>query len=125
MENAMVHVLREDQARINITYSGSNGELPDPVNVDTTDDDVKRMLSEVLRAGDIPGIAAQPNVDLRDFVVDRFGPTEARPYNLIMVRPKTPFGMAPGGMRREEPLPNVTQASNDRDHRCPHCLRKY
>ena len=92
MENALVPVLRDDQARVNITYAGSNGELPDPVSVDAADDEIKLMLTEALRAGDIPGIPADPQADLRDFVVDRFGPSEARPHHLLMVRPKTPFG---------------------------------
>jgi hypothetical protein len=54
----------------------------------------------------VPGIPADRDADFRDFVVDRFPPTEARPYNLIQVRPKTAFGMAPGG-------------------HCPHCKRAY
>jgi hypothetical protein len=35
------------------------------------------------------------NVDLTDFGVDRFTENDARPYNLIQIRPKTPFGGLP------------------------------
>lgn len=80
-----------DQARVNITYAGSNGDLPDPVSFQAADGDVKTWLSEALRTGGIPGIPAAV-ADLRDFVVDRFPATNARPYNLLQVRPKTPFG---------------------------------
>ena len=50
------------------------------------------MVTEALRTGGVPGIAAMRFVDLRDFVIDRYRATEARPYNLIQIRPKTPFG---------------------------------
>lgn len=83
----------DNEARLNITYNGSNGDLTDTINFDATDDDIKRWATEAIRTGSVPGIAADPNVDLTNFVVDRFGPNEARPYFLVQVRPKTPFGM--------------------------------
>jgi hypothetical protein len=70
------------------------------VHVDSSEADIKRMITEALRAGSIPGIAADANADISDFVVDRFGPTEGRDYNLIMLRPKTPFGVAHYGYAR-------------------------
>lgn len=84
--------LQNTDARVNVTYAGQNGELPDPVFFDTPDGDVKGFISEAVRAGTIPGIPADPNADFTDFVVNRFAPTDDRPYNLIMLRPKTPFG---------------------------------
>lgn len=81
-----------NEARVNVTYGGSNGDLPDPVSYDSGDGDVKTWVSEAIRTGGIPGIAATANVDLTDFVVDRFTANEARPFNLIQLRPKTPFG---------------------------------
>ncbi len=90
--DAMVQVIGPDQARVNITFSGSNGDLPDPVAFDAPDADVKRWVTEAVRTGGVPGIAASPNADFADFVVDRFEATDVRPHRYLMVRPKTPFG---------------------------------
>lgn len=84
------------EARVNITWAGQNGDLPDPVAFDATDGDVKQWVSEAVRGG-IPGIRADPAINLQDFVVDRFNSTDARPYNLIQIRPKTPFGASGRG----------------------------
>ncbi len=80
------------EARVNVTYKGQNGDLPDPVNFEATNGDVLGWAAEAIRTGGIPGIATDPGVNLADFVVDRFEPTEARPWNLLQIRPKTPFG---------------------------------
>jgi hypothetical protein len=85
-------VLDANMARVNVTYGGQNGDLPDPVSFDATDGDVKQWIVESLRTGGIPGIPETHDVDLKDFVVDRFEATEARPYRLLQLRPKTPFG---------------------------------
>lgn len=85
-------MLNNNEARVNCTYAGANGDLPDTVAFDASDTDVKTWISEALRGGNIPGIAAIEQVDLTDFVVDRFTANEARPFNLIQIRPKTPFG---------------------------------
>ena len=84
--------IKENEARLNVTWAGQNGDLPDPVFFQSTDGDVKNWVTEAVRAGSIPGIAADPNADFTDFVVDRFTATEARPYALIQIRAKTPFG---------------------------------
>ncbi len=81
-----------DEARVNVTVAGSNGDLPDPVSFDATDGDIKAWVTEAVRTGNVPGIPANPDVSFVDFVVDRFSASEARPYNLLQVRPKTPFG---------------------------------
>lgn len=80
------------QARVNVTYGGQNGDLPDLVYFQATDADIRVWVTEAVAAGSIPGIVAAPRANFRDFVVDRFGATVARPYNLIQLRPKTPFG---------------------------------
>lgn len=80
------------EARVNITFNGQNGDLPDPVNFDSTDGDIRGWISEALRTGGVPGIEAVGQADLTDFKVDRFAATETRPYNLIQLRPKTAFG---------------------------------
>ena len=84
--------IRPDEARVNVTWQGQNGDLPAPVGYDSTDGDVKGWITEAIRNGNVPGVAQDANPDLTDFVVDRFDATEARPYNLIQIRPKTPFG---------------------------------
>lgn len=84
-------MIGENEARVNVTYAGANGDLPDPVAFDATNEQVKGWISEAIRGGGVPGIDAQ-EVDLTDFVVDRFAATEVRPYALISIRPKTPFG---------------------------------
>jgi hypothetical protein len=79
-------------ARLNITWHGANGDLPDPVPYDATDAALKQMAEESIRGGYIPGIQADQGVDLSDFVVDRFPSTEQVDSNRIFIRPKTPFG---------------------------------
>lgn len=80
------------EARVNVTYDGANGDLSDPVPYDTTDTVVRRLVEESIRTGSLPGFAADADVDLGDYVVDRFPATAERDHNVIFVRPKTPFG---------------------------------
>jgi hypothetical protein len=82
-------------ARLNITFGGQNGDYPDPVSFDATDADVKQIATEAIRTGYIPGIPADGNADIQDFVVDRFPATDELPPRL-MLRPKTPFGEEDG-----------------------------
>lgn len=91
-DNELVRVMRDDEARVNITWKQQNGELPETVYRDSAEGDIRAMVTEAVRNGGVPGIPADAAADFRDFVVDRFPPTEARPYNLIQVRPKTAFG---------------------------------
>jgi hypothetical protein len=86
--------IKDTEARVNITYGGKNGDLPDPVFFQSTDGDVKNWVTEAVRNGSVPGLDAAAGADFGDFVIDRFAASEARPYNLIQVRPKTPFGFA-------------------------------
>lgn len=87
-------------ARVNVTWSRENGDLRDPVSVDASDTDVKRMVQEALRSGGVTGIRADANADLTDFVVDRFGPNDEYPFARIIMRPKTPFGFKAPDMYR-------------------------
>lgn len=84
--------IREDEARVNVTYAGTNGDLPDPVSFDATDGDLKQWVTEAVRTGGIPGVGEHEDADFTDFVVDRFVATPERPWNAIFLRPKTPFG---------------------------------
>lgn len=93
-EQITVETILAGEARVNITWAGSNGDLEQPVPYDATDGDIKQWVTEAVQTGSVPGITADANADFTDFVVDRFGPTEARPWALVSVRPKTPFGTA-------------------------------
>lgn len=84
-------MIEAHEARLNITYQGENGDLPDPINYDSADGDILQWASEAIRTGGVPGIQMYPNVNLTDFVVDRFPATGDQP-NKVFVRPKTPFG---------------------------------
>jgi hypothetical protein len=95
VQNAIVPAqgwINPGEARVNVTWAGQNGDLPDPVNYDATPGDVLGWVAEAIRTGGVPGIAADARADIRDFIVDKYPPTDVRPYNLIQVRPKTPFG---------------------------------
>ncbi len=81
-----------NEALVNLTWAGSNYDIPDPVSVDITDDGIKAMLGEVIQAGSY-GISSDQDVaQLRNFMVERDPPNQTHPYNRIVVRPKTSFG---------------------------------
>lgn len=90
--NEMVRAPGEGEAKVNVTWRGQNGDLVNPVGYDSTSEDVRTWVTEAVRTGGVPGIPADDAADFRDFVVERFPPTEIRPWPLISVRPKTPFG---------------------------------
>jgi len=87
-------VIKNDEAQVNITWNGQNGDLPDPVYFDSTDADLRAMVTEAVQNGDVPGITKDVDVDFADFVIDRFSATEDNNINRIQIRPKTPFGKA-------------------------------
>jgi hypothetical protein len=82
------------EARLNITYGGQNGDLPDPIARDASDGDIKQWAQEAVRGGHVPGIRADRTVSFAAFVVDRFPPNDQRPYHTIFLRPKTEFGVS-------------------------------
>ena len=86
-------MINEHQARLNVTWKGENGDLPDPVDFDSVDAVLIGYAEEAIRGGDIPGIALDANVELTDFVIDRFPAHAEVPYNRLVARPKTPFGL--------------------------------
>jgi len=83
--------INDNEAYVNITWSGQNGDLTSPVPYDLTDSEIRTLAAASLSEGAVAGMDAA-TADFSDFVVDRFGPGEAYPYNRIMIRPKTPFG---------------------------------
>lgn len=80
------------EAAVSVTFAALHGDLPDPVAFDAPDADVRTMLTEALRNGSVRGIPAQANVDLTNYVVDRFPANAEYPSNRMMLRPKTAFG---------------------------------
>ena len=85
--------IRADQAVLNVTWQGQNGDNPEAVLYDSSDAEIRRIAQEGVQAGSIPGIRPDAGADLKDFVVDRF-PASAEPPmpNRLFLRPKTPFG---------------------------------
>jgi hypothetical protein len=86
------NALVPNMAKLTITYNGQQGDLPDPVPYDSTDDILKQMAAESIRQGYIPGIDGLADVNFADFVVDRFPARPDVPFNRLSIRPKTPFG---------------------------------
>jgi hypothetical protein len=79
-------------ARLNVTFSGQNGDLTDPILYDATDEEIRQIAEEAIRNGSIPGIDRDEFASLEDFVVDRFPAGAGVTENRLLVRPKTPFG---------------------------------
>ena len=83
-------LFQNHMARLNITWKGQNADLPDMIDKDATDAEIKTMATEAV-AGGLPGIESDAGANFGDFVVDRFEATAELPAR-VMVRPKTPFG---------------------------------
>jgi hypothetical protein len=95
MDDAIVMApvqLPANAAKLNVTWNGQNGDLPDPVPYDATDGDLRAMATEAIANGGIPGVTADAAVNLADFVVDRYAATDEIPFARVFIRPKTPFG---------------------------------
>lgn len=91
MVDEIVVVPQEDEARLNVTWAGNNFDLPDPIFWNMEDREIRSIAEEVIRNGAL-GVVADRDVDLTDFVIDRFPVNDQRPYRLYQIRPKTPFG---------------------------------
>jgi hypothetical protein len=78
-------------ARVEVTWRGYHAELPDGVAEDADDAAVRRIVTEAIRAG-FAGMPADPGAELTKFVVDRYAPSETRPFPLLLIRPAVPFG---------------------------------
>ena len=90
-------------AKLNITFNGLQGDLPDPVPYDATDADLKQIATEAVRDGYVPGIDASPDASFVDFVVDRYPARDDIQFNRLSLRPKTPFG----DIRTDEEIQDV------------------
>jgi len=118
-QDALVPVIEqpEGMARLNITYGGQQGDLPDPVPFDMRDNELKQIATESVRTGSVPGIDEVGDANFDDFVVDRFPSREDVPYNRLSLRPKTPFGAS--GIQDGVVLPGNSSYAHCR---CGHCF---
>lgn len=91
-ENALQPAVAMQMARLTITFNDMQGDLPDLVPFDATDEDLKQMAMECIRDGYVPGIDADPNANFANYIVDRFPAREDIPWNRLSMRPKTEFG---------------------------------
>jgi hypothetical protein len=91
-ELIIVDAIRDDEATLNITWAGQNGDLEDPIPFDAPDLVLRALAMEAVRTGGVPGIIEDINANFEGFVVDRYPATTEKPYNRVFVRPKTAFG---------------------------------
>ena len=90
--NDLNYGMRADEARLNITWAGQNGDLKDPVPYGATDAMIREWATEAIASGGVVGIRADADAKLTGFVVDRFPATDKTPYHRMFLRPETPFG---------------------------------
>jgi hypothetical protein len=79
-------------ATLNITYQGQSADYDLPLDIATTDGDIRRIAVEVVRSGNARGLHL-PHLTanaFNDFVVDRVTGPGGQPR--IYLRPKVPFG---------------------------------
>lgn len=84
--------VNDGYAVLNITYDGQQGELPDPINFDAADSDIRQWAKEAIQGGGIQGINQDTDADLTSFVVERFPPGNGIDFARVSLRPKTAFG---------------------------------
>jgi len=72
-------------------YRQQHGTCPTPMPLTMTDAEILTALTEMVQAGDLAGIAADPTADLEGYNVDRF-PASGEQPNRILVRPEAKFG---------------------------------
>ena len=76
-------------ATLNITYNGLSADYALELDAQVSDADIKRIAVEVVRSGNVPGLALPHLADAAfdSFVVDRLQGGQR-----IYLRPKVPFG---------------------------------
>lgn len=90
--------IMENEAVVILAVKGQMGEMVDssnkltPIPYDASNENVLEWIGEAVRSGNVRSIEADSDLDLKDYVVDRMPATADRPYNMVMVYPKTPFG---------------------------------
>jgi hypothetical protein len=76
-------------ATLNITYNGLSADYPLELDTQMSDQDIRRIAVEVIRAGGVPGLQLAHLAEgaFDGFVVDRLQGGQR-----IYLRPKVPFG---------------------------------
>jgi hypothetical protein len=79
---------------LNITYLGQSADYDLALDASASDDDIRRIATEVVRAGDVRGLHVPelPRDAFVHFVVDRLTGPSGEPR--VYLRPKVPFGSA-------------------------------
>jgi len=79
-------------AVLNVTFEEMSVDYPQAIDYHLSDSDIRRIATELLRSGDIPGLLLAELSDnaFNYFVVDRFD--TAQGGQRIYLRPKVPFG---------------------------------
>ena len=106
--------LQANEALVNVTWAGQNGDMPQPVEFDSSNQDILTWVTEAVRSGSIPGITSDPDADFSDFVVEKLAATEVRPTNQVIIRPKTAFGDWGFDETREERLARQARERRER-----------
>lgn len=86
--------MNPEMAVLNITFRRQSGSMPDMVSFDLDDESIKRMATEAINAGGVPGIDRfeATEDDFEYYTVDRFEAKDDLPCRLFM-RPKSPVGL--------------------------------
>ena len=83
-------IVQAGEAVLNITWQGQNGNLPNPILMDSPDAEIFRWATEAVQTG-IRGIDPDPNVNFQDFKVERIAAKDGLPPR-VLLRGKTEFG---------------------------------
>ena len=81
-----------NEAIVNVTWAGNNGDLRDPVSFDASETDIRAWVTEAVRSGGVANITMDVNANFTDYIIDRYAATTETPFNRIFLRPKVPFG---------------------------------
>ena len=85
--------LNPGEAVLTITYNGQLGDMPSPVPQNASNEDILAWTTEAVRSGSVPGIQRTPTASFAGFIIERIAPCDERPFPVIMVRPKTEYGL--------------------------------
>ncbi|MDP2273280.1 MAG: hypothetical protein Q8N23_37040 [Archangium sp.] len=76
-------------ATLNITYNGLSADYALELDHQVSDADIRRIAVEVVRSGNVPGLALP---HLNDAAFDAFVVDRLQGGHRIYLRPKVPFG---------------------------------
>lgn len=85
-------VIGDDEAIVNITWNGENGYMQQAVHYDADNNRIRAWAEEAIRTGSVPGIPADPDVNLENFEIDKYSRGAGRAINTMFIRPKVALG---------------------------------